>query len=142
MSDLCWLPRESGHKDHHLWSDNIFSSQAPGVIFEKKPIRDPQGNLVDGLYSAWVTLNKQPLVGLAYASTESVDGAITYLHQFLPPKTQQLELPAPADGRKFSSARLLDSHHKVDLRQTEKSVVLTLDTNDKWDDVDTIIELK
>lgn len=91
---------------------------------------------------AWVTLNKQPLVGLAYTSTESVDGTKTYLHQFLPPKTQQLELPAPANGRKFSSARLLVNNHKVDLKQTDTSVILTLNKSDRWDDVDTIIELK
>lgn len=79
MSDLCWLPRESGHKDHHLWSDNIFSSQAPGVIFEKKPIRDPQGNLVDGLYSAWVTLNN-PSQYNSY-TTEMVKAVIAGFHR-------------------------------------------------------------
>jgi 6-oxo-cyclohex-1-ene-carbonyl-CoA hydrolase len=79
MSDLSWLPRESGHKDHHLWSDDIFSSQAPGVIFEKKPIRDPQGNTVDGLYSAWVTLNN-PKQYNSY-STEMVKAVIAGFHR-------------------------------------------------------------
>lgn len=91
---------------------------------------------------AWVTLNKQPLVGLAYVSTESVDGKKTYLHQFLPPKTQTLVLPAPADGRKFTSARLIINNHKVDLQQTDSSVTLTLKDGDRWDDVDTIIALQ
>ena len=104
---------------------------------------DKSGPSVLGTHpgKAWVTLNNQPLVGLAYTATESVDGKTTYLHQFLPPKKQQLELPAPTDGRKFSSARLLVNHHKVDLKQTDKSVILTLNANDRWDDVDTIIEL-
>ena len=79
MSDLSWLPRESGHKDHHLWSEDIFSSQAPGVIFEKKPIRDPQGNTVDGLYSAWITLNN-PKQYNSY-TTEMVKAVIAGFHR-------------------------------------------------------------
>jgi 6-oxo-cyclohex-1-ene-carbonyl-CoA hydrolase len=57
MADLSWLPRESGIKDHYLWGDEHFSDKAPGVIFEKKPILDPQGNPINDLYSAWITLN-------------------------------------------------------------------------------------
>jgi len=79
MSDLNWLPRESGLKDHHLWSEDIFSTQAPGVIFEKKPIRDPQGNLVDGLYSAWVTLNNPDQYN-SY-TTEMVKAVIAGFHR-------------------------------------------------------------
>ena len=79
MSDLSWLPRESGHKDHHLWSEDIFSSQAPGVIFEKKPIRDPQGKTVDGLYSAWVTLNNPDQYN-SY-TTEMVKAVIAGFHR-------------------------------------------------------------
>jgi len=79
MSDLSWLPRESGHKDHHLWSGDIFSSEAPGVIFEKKPILDPQGKPVDGLYSAWVTLNN-PNQYNSY-TTEMVKAVIAGFHR-------------------------------------------------------------
>lgn len=91
---------------------------------------------------AYITLNKQALIGLAYVATESVDGKKTYLHQFLPPRTQKLELPAPADGRKFSSAHLLNNNQKVDLQQTDNSITLTLKQGDHWDDVDTIIVLE
>ncbi len=91
---------------------------------------------------AYVTLNRQALIGLRYVATESPDGKKTYLHQFLPPKTQELELPTPADGRKFSAAHLLRSHHKVDLQQTDHAVKLTLRRRDRWDDVDTIIVLE
>lgn len=107
-------------------------------------LMDKSGSSIFGTRpgKAWVTLDKKPLVGLAYVSTESVDGKKTYLHQFLPPKTQKLELPAPANGRKFTSAYLLTNHRKVELEQTESSVVLTLSNKDKWDDVDTIIVLE
>jgi len=57
MTDLNWLPRESGLKDHYLWGNEHFSDKDPGIIFEKKPIIDPGGNVVDGLFSAWITLN-------------------------------------------------------------------------------------
>jgi len=57
MSDLSWLPRESGSKNHFLWGEEHFSSTAPGVIYEKKPVVDHQGNVIDGVYSAWITLN-------------------------------------------------------------------------------------
>ena len=91
---------------------------------------------------AYVTLNRKPLIGLPYVATESIDGKKTYLHQFMAPKTQELELPAPADGRKFSSAYLLSNHHKIDLKQTENAVRLTLKQKDRWDNVDTIIVLE
>ena len=57
MSDLSWLPRESGLKDHYQWGDDLFSDEAPGVKFEKKPIIDPRNEPVEGLYSAWIVLN-------------------------------------------------------------------------------------
>ncbi len=74
MADLSWLPRESGIKDHFLWGDEHFSDQAPGVIYEKKPIVDPQGQEVDGLYSAWIILNN-PRQYNSY-TTEMVKGVI------------------------------------------------------------------
>ncbi len=43
MADLSWLPRESGTKDHFLWNEAQFSLQAPGVMFEKKPVLDAAG---------------------------------------------------------------------------------------------------
>ncbi len=74
MSTLDWLPRESGKKDHHLWGEEHFSTEAPGTIFEKKPILDPKGNPVEGLYSAWITLNN-PTQYNSY-TTEMVKGVI------------------------------------------------------------------
>lgn len=74
MSDLSWLPRESGEKNHHLWDQEHFSSEAPGVIYEKKPILDANGNEVEGLYSAWIILNN-PSQYNSY-TTEMVKGVI------------------------------------------------------------------
>ncbi len=74
MADLNWLPRESGLKDHYLWGDEYFSDQDPGIIFEKKPILDPDGKPVEDLYSAWITLNN-PKQYNSY-TTEMVKGVI------------------------------------------------------------------
>ena len=57
MTDISWLPRESGTKNHFLWGEEHFSEEAPGIKYEKKPILDQEGNAVDGLFSAWITLN-------------------------------------------------------------------------------------
>lgn len=51
----------------------------------------------------------QPLNGLSYCATQSPDGKKTFVHVFLPPKERSLQLPVPADGRRFSSAQLLDN---------------------------------
>jgi 6-oxo-cyclohex-1-ene-carbonyl-CoA hydrolase len=74
MADLNWLPRETGLKDHYLWGDEYFSDQAPGVIFEKKPILDPDGKPLEDLYSAWITLNN-PKQYNSY-TTDMVKGVI------------------------------------------------------------------
>ena len=74
--------------------------------------------------------------------TESPDGAKTFLHQFLAAKDRTIELPPPAVGRRFSSARLHSNGHKVAIQQSPSGVRLTLDPADKWDDVDTIVVLE
>jgi len=54
---LDWLPRESGIRDHNLWGMEHFGTEPPCTMYEEKPIIDPDGNPVEGLYSAWITLN-------------------------------------------------------------------------------------
>jgi len=54
---LDWIPREGGLKDHNLWGTEHFGADAPCTIYEERPIIDPDGNPVEGLYSAWIILN-------------------------------------------------------------------------------------
>jgi 6-oxocyclohex-1-ene-carbonyl-CoA hydrolase len=54
---LEWLRKDNELKDHQLLGDSHFGTEAPSVIFEKRPVTDPQGKAVPGLYSAWITLN-------------------------------------------------------------------------------------
>ncbi|MCC6196359.1 MAG: 6-oxocyclohex-1-ene-1-carbonyl-CoA hydratase, partial [Burkholderiales bacterium] len=54
---LSWLPQDKELKDHALFDEALFSAEPPGVIYEKRPITDPSGKAVEGLYSVWIWLN-------------------------------------------------------------------------------------
>jgi 6-oxo-cyclohex-1-ene-carbonyl-CoA hydrolase len=71
---LEWLPRDDEIKDHDIWGDEHFGTEPPCVVYEKKPIVDPQGEAVEGLYSAWVILNN-PQQYNSY-TTQMVKGVI------------------------------------------------------------------
>ncbi len=71
---LEWMPRDNEVKDHALHKSPYWGSEAPSVIYEKKPLIDPKGNEIDGLFVAWVTLNN-PRQFNSY-TTEMVKGVI------------------------------------------------------------------
>lgn len=91
---------------------------------------------------AFITKDGTPLIGLNYCSTESADGKITYVHLFKPPKGNTFTLPQPADGRRFTSARIRNGRHKIKIIPSESGILLTVKSTGWWDDVDTIIELR
>ena len=74
MVDVYKWPRQTDIKDHQLFGEEWFGTEAPCVLFEKKPVVDPAGNTVEGLYTAWVTLNN-PAQYNSY-TTEMVKGVI------------------------------------------------------------------
>ena len=71
---LNWIPREGGVKDHNLWGMEHFGTTPPCTVYEEKPVIDPTGKKVEGLYSAWITLNN-PAQYNSY-TTEMVKGVI------------------------------------------------------------------
>lgn len=73
---LEWMPRESGEKNHLIHDDKYWGSDAdaPCVVYEKRPLIDAQGNVVDSLYVAWIRLNN-PKQYNSY-TTEMVKGVI------------------------------------------------------------------
>ncbi len=76
---LDWLPREDELKKHELFKgEDYFGTEPPCTVYEKKPIVDPNGNEVEGLYSAWITLNN-PRQYNSY-TTEMVKGVIAGFH--------------------------------------------------------------
>ena len=54
---LDWLPRDDEIKNHALYGTEHWSADAPSTIYEKRPVLDAQGQPVDGLFTAWITLN-------------------------------------------------------------------------------------
>ena len=71
---LEWVPREHGLKDHSRHGSNHWGTEAPCVVYEKKPLKDPKGNVIEGLYTAWIRLNN-PAQYNSY-TTEMVKGVI------------------------------------------------------------------
>lgn len=79
-------------------------------------------------------------------ATQSTDGQREYIHVLNSSDKSidglTLKLKAPADGKIFSEAYLAINNKKVDLRQDEGGVYLTLPEGETWSDIDTVIELK
>ncbi len=73
---LDWMPRDNEPKNHMLHTDAHWGTDAdaPCVVYEKKPLTDPKGNVQDGLYVAWIRLNN-PKQYNSY-TTEMVKGVI------------------------------------------------------------------
>ncbi len=72
---LEWLPRDDEIKDHDLWGKEHFSEEAPGVIYELRPIKGKDGKPIEKLNTAWITLNN-PRQYNSY-TTEMVKGVIS-----------------------------------------------------------------
>ena len=51
------MPRDNEQKDHSLHTSVHWDTEAPGVVYEKRPLTDPEGNVVDKLYVSWIRLN-------------------------------------------------------------------------------------
>jgi 6-oxo-cyclohex-1-ene-carbonyl-CoA hydrolase len=76
---LDWLPREGGIKDHDLYDDKYLNGEPPTVNYELKPIVRPDGEEVQGIHSAWITMNN-PGQYNSY-TTEMVKGVIAGFHR-------------------------------------------------------------
>ena len=51
-----------------------WGTEAPCTVYEKKPLKDPKGNVIPGLFTAWIRLNN-PAQYNSY-TTEMVKGVI------------------------------------------------------------------
>ncbi len=68
------MPRDNDQKDHALHKSPYWGEDAPSVAYEKRPLTDPDGNVVDGLFVAWIRLNN-PKQYNSY-TTDMVKGVI------------------------------------------------------------------
>ena len=71
---LDWLKKDNEIKDHSLWGKERWGTEPPCTMYEKKAIIDVSGKEVEGLYSAWITLNNPDQLN-SY-TTEMVKGII------------------------------------------------------------------
>ncbi len=71
---LDWLPRDNNIKNHAIFGDEHFGTEPPCTMYELHPVVDPDGNEVEGLYTAWIILNN-PRQYNSY-TTEMVKGVI------------------------------------------------------------------
>ena len=57
---LNWMPRDDSLKRHDLVGDRYWGTmeKPPCTVYEKVPVRDPEGRDVEGLFVARITLNK------------------------------------------------------------------------------------
>lgn len=78
-------------------------------------------------------------------STDSPDGRRVYLHVLKAPAAGLvLELPTPADGRRFVAAKLVRTGKAIALQQHKNTgaLTVTLPPGSKWDRLDTVIQLE
>jgi 6-oxo-cyclohex-1-ene-carbonyl-CoA hydrolase len=77
---LDWLIRDDDIKDHQIFGDEHFGTEPPCTIYEKKPLINPEtGESVEGLYSAWITLNNP--AQLNSYTTRMIKGVIAAMHK-------------------------------------------------------------
>ena len=76
-----WLPRDNEMKNHDLWGNEHFGSEAdaPCTVYKLRPVKDPKGNDVEGLNTAWIILNN-PRQYNSY-TTDMVKGVIAGFHK-------------------------------------------------------------
>ncbi len=72
---LDWLSKDDTDKDHNYLGDEWLGTEAPCTMYEKKPLIGPDGEVVEGLYSAWITFNN-PTQYNSY-TTDMLKGALT-----------------------------------------------------------------
>jgi hypothetical protein len=73
---LEWIPRDDELKDHGVGGEQYWGTHdnPPCTVYEKTPLHGPEGEVVDGLYTALITLNN-PRQYNSY-TTEMVKGVI------------------------------------------------------------------
>lgn len=71
---LNWLPRENEVKNHDLHGTQHWGDVAPRVIYEKRPLKDPEGKVIEDLFVSWIILDN-PRQYNSY-TTEMVKGVL------------------------------------------------------------------
>ncbi len=94
---------------------------------------------------SWITPPNSTINSLSngFIATRSATDGREFIHVLTPPSGNTLTVPAPADGRGYASAALLENGHPVDLvRNGDGSMDLTLQNGDTWNPRNTVIALE
>jgi hypothetical protein len=77
-------------------------------------------------------------------ATRATDDSVEYIHILTPPTggARSVQLPPPADGRKFAKAVLLSNKKSAGLVQDAQGVKLTLPEGESWNPLHTVFALK
>ena len=91
--------------------------------------------------TSWLTAPETSIPALpqGIVATRSTDDTKEYIHVLNPPGTKTLRLPPPADGKVFTSAKLLKNNRAVTLVRTTRGMSLTLGNQDNWETLNTVI---
>ena len=71
---LNWLPRTDELKSHDLHGPQHWGDSTPRIIYEKRPLKDLEGTIIDKLFVSWIILDN-PRQYNSY-TTEMVKGVI------------------------------------------------------------------
>lgn len=74
-----WIPRgpDVEKREFHFGDPKWIGTEPPCTMYEKKPLLDPDGNEVEGLYVGWVTLNN-PKQFNSYTQTMVKGAAVAF----------------------------------------------------------------
>ena len=75
------------------------------------------------------------------AATRALDDSVEYIHVLNPPASKILTLPAPADGKRFTSAKLLATGKDLALIVGENGDVAIDIGSEEWHKLNTVIAL-
>ncbi|MBM3499420.1 MAG: discoidin domain-containing protein [Armatimonadetes bacterium] len=135
---VCWAA--SPYADG-LWEKDVREAFA-GLAAHIAPV----GESLRDVYAsrAYPTPEGSTLAGLRHGvvATRRIDDAVEYLHVLNPPPGRALELPAPADGKRFTAAALLPDATPVDLTQDDTGLRLALRGGQVWRPLNTVIRLQ
>ena len=94
---------------------------------------------------SWITPPNSTINSLSngIVATRSASDGREFIHVLTPPAGNSLTVPAPADGRGYASASLLETGRPVSLvRNGDGSLTLTLQSGDAWNPRNTVIALE
>jgi len=55
--NLDWIPRDNSVKSHDAGGGEFIGTEPPCTMYGLRPVKGPDGKVVEGLHTAWITLN-------------------------------------------------------------------------------------